>query len=88
MEGIFDYIAGELKNITAAIKQIDDFEKAFNRVCDMPQSCPMIYNEYVKEKGFRKQIVNYIVFYKDNEEEEEIQIVRVLYGMMDYASIL
>ncbi len=87
MEQIFDYIAVELCNPTAAIGQINDFEKAFENVCTFPESCPPINNEYVKEKSLRKLIVNnYIAFYriKDNE----IQVVRVLYGMRNYETLL
>ncbi len=87
MEQIFDYIAVELCNPTAAIGQINDFEKAFENVCTFPESCPYINNEYVKDKSLRKLIVNnYIAFYriKDNE----IQVVRVLYGMRNYEPFL
>ncbi len=87
MEQIFDYIAVELCNPTAAIGQINDFEKAFENVCAFPESCSPINNEYVKEKSLRKLIVNnYIAFYriKDNE----IQVVRVLYGMRNYETLL
>ena len=87
MVQIFDYIAVELCNPTAAIGQINDFEKAFENVCTFPESCPYINNEYVKDKSLRKLIVNnYIAFYriKDNE----IQVVRVLYGMRNYEPFL
>ena len=87
MEQIFDYIAVELCNPTAAIGQINDFEKAFENVCTFPESCPYINSEYVKDKSLRKLIVNnYIAFYriKDNE----IQVVRVLYGMRNYEPFL
>lgn len=87
MEQIFNYIAVELCNPTAAIGQINDFEKAFENVCSFPESCPYINNEYVKDKSLRKLIVNnYIAFYriKDNE----IQVVRVLYGMRNYEALL
>ncbi|MBQ3220946.1 MAG: type II toxin-antitoxin system RelE/ParE family toxin [Clostridia bacterium] len=87
MEQIFDYIAVELCNPTAAIKQINDFEKALENVCLFPESCPCIKNEYVKDKSLRKLIINsYIVFYRI--KEEEIQIVRVLYGMRSYENLL
>lgn len=87
MEQIFDYIAVELCNPTAAIGQINDFEKAFENICTFPESCPYVNNEYVKDKSLRKLIVNnYIAFYriKDNE----IQVVRVLYGMRNYEPFL
>lgn len=87
MEQIFDYIAVELCNPDSAIKQINDFEKAFKIVCAFPESCPKINNEYVKDKSLRKLIVNnYIAFYR--VKDNKIQVVRVVYGMRDYESIL
>ena len=87
MKQIFDYIAIELCNPTAAIGQINDFEKAFDNVCTFPESCPYINNEYVKDKSLRKLIVNnYIVFYR--VKDNEIQVVRVLYGMRNYELLL
>lgn len=87
MEQIFDYISVELCNPTAAIGQINDFEKAFENVCAFPESCPYIKNEYVRDKTLRKLIVNnYVAFYRIRDKE--IQVVRVLYGTCDYESIL
>ena len=87
MEQIFDYIAVELCNPSAAMKQINDFEKAFENICIFPESCPYIKNEYVKDKSLRKLVVNnYIAFYRF--KNDEVQIVRVLYGMRNYESLL
>ncbi len=87
MEQIFEYIAVELCNPTAAIGQINDFEKAFENVCIFPESQPYINNEYVKDKSLRKLIVNnYIAFYR--VRNNEIQVVRVLYGMRNYEDLL
>ncbi len=87
MKQIFDYIAVELCNPTAAIEQIDDFEKAFENVCVFPESCPYISNEYVKDKSLRKLMINnYIAFYR--VKNDEVQVVRVLYGMRNYEALL
>lgn len=87
MEQIFDYIAVELCNPSAALGQIDDFERAFESVCAFPESCPYINNEYVKDKSLRKLVVNnYIAFYRF--KGDEVQIVRVLYGMRNYEVLL
>lgn len=89
MDSIFDYIADELKNPDAALKQIDDFEKLFDTVCSAPLSCPLINNEFVKDPTLRKLIVNnYIAFYRPDAERERIEVVRVLYGMMDFKNLL
>lgn len=87
MEQIFKYISVELCNPTAAINQINDFEKAFNDICTFPECCPRINNEYIKDKSLRKLIVNnYIAFYRISENQ--IQVVRVLYGMRNYEALL
>lgn len=87
LEQIFSYISEKLCNPTAAIKQIEDFENALDTVCLFPQSCPFTENEYVKDRTLRKLVVNnYIVFYR--VKNEEIQVIRVIYGMRDYAKIL
>lgn len=87
MEQIFDYIAVELHNFTAAISLINDFEKAFENVCIFPESSPLICNEYVKDRSLRKLVVNnYIAFYRIRNNE--IQVVRVLYGMRNYETFL
>lgn len=87
MEQIFNYIAVELCNPTAAIGQINDFEKAFDNICSFPESCPFINNEYVKDKSLRKLVVNnYIAFYRIRDKE--IEVVRVLYGMRNYETLL
>lgn len=87
LESIFAYIAEELKNPTAAIEQINDFERAFESICAFPESCPLIDNEYVKDKTLRKLIVDhYIAFFRI--KDGEIQVVRVLYGMRNYQDLL
>lgn len=87
MEQIFEYIAVKLCNPTAALRQIDDFEKAFEKVCAFPECCPKADNEFLKDKSLRKIVVNnYIAFYR--VKNEEIQVVRVLYGMRNYAKLL
>lgn len=89
MENIFDYISSDLCNPSAASKLIGDFEDAFQTVCAMPFSGSRVNNEYVSDNTLRKLIVhNYIAFYRVNEDEKRLEIVRVLYGMMNFAEIL
>ena len=86
MESIFAYISEELKNPTAAVQLINDFERAFESVCAFPESCPPADNEYVNDKTLRKLIVNnYIAFFRI--EGKEIQVVRVLYGMRNFQDL-
>ena len=44
-------------------------------------------NEYVRDKTLRKLVVNnYIAFYRATDSE--IQVIRVIYGMRNFADIL
>lgn len=87
MQDIFQYISVNLSNPSAALRLIGDFENAFDRISSFPESCQLIQNEYVKDKTLRKIIVNdYLVFYR--VKNDEIQIIRVIYGMRDYESLL
>nr|DAI09309.1 MAG TPA: Plasmid stabilization system protein [Caudoviricetes sp.] len=86
---IYDYISRELGNPDAAQKLLDAFEKGLVQAREIPFSCPKIVNVPVKNKEIRKLIVeNYIIFYLANEQEKQIEVVRILYGMMDYHKIL
>ena len=84
---IFDYIAIELSNPYAAIEQINAFEKAFENICMFPESSPYISNQYVRDKSLRKLIVNnYLVFYR--VVGYEIQVIRILYRMRNYETLI
>ncbi|MCD7750275.1 MAG: type II toxin-antitoxin system RelE/ParE family toxin [Clostridiales bacterium] len=89
LEDIFRYISEELCNPSAAAALIDDIDESLDRVCLNPLMCPLVRSSLIKDKTLRKLIVkNYIVFYRPIEQKREIQVVRVLYGMMDYEKIL
>ena len=87
MEQIYRYIAVELCNPTAATKQMQDIKKAFENICTFPESCPLTNNEQLKDRSLRKMLVNkYIIFYRI--KNKEIHVVRIIYGMSNYESIL
>ncbi len=89
LEDIFRYISLELGNPAAAESLIDDMEDSLDLVCRNPWMCPLINSTLIKDKTLRKLVVkNYIIFYRLVEKRKEIQVVRVLYGMMDYEKIL
>ena len=59
------------------------------RLRSFPFSCNYVGEEYLRNKGYRKLIVdNYIVFYLLNEEKEQVVIMRVLYGKQKYENLL
>lgn len=87
LDKIFAYIYKDLSNPKAAIDLIYAFREAFDNLRYFPESNPLVYNEYVKDKSLRKLLIkNYIAFYRISGYE--IQIVRVLYGMSNYQILL
>lgn len=87
LDNIINYIYNDLSNPKAAIDLMNSFHKSFENLRYFPESNPLVNNEYVKDKTLRKLLVkNYIAFYRIRENE--IQIVRVLYGMSDYQTLL
>ena len=54
-----------------------------------PNSGSKIRNNLVKDKTLRKIIVKkYIAFYKTNDKEKTLSIVRVIYGKSNWEAIL
>ena len=89
LDDIFYYISEELKNKTAILNLIKKIKKSFDNICCFPQSCPLINNEYVKDNDLRKLVIdNYIAFYKIDNVNLSINVVRVLYGMSNWEKIL
>ena len=84
---ITDYISYVLLNPSASEKLVYEFLDALERISLFPLSCSLVQNELIKEQGLRKLIVQkYILFYKF--EENEIRVVRILYGMRNYSNLL
>lgn len=53
-----------------------------------PYSCSFVLDEPLKNKGYRKLIVdNYIAFYLVNETEKQVVVMRILYGAQNYENL-
>ncbi|WP_094606340.1 hypothetical protein SPSIL_029190 [Sporomusa silvacetica DSM 10669] len=89
LDEIYGYIFGMLSATIAADKLVDHMEKAIMRLKEYPFSCQKVLDEPLKARGYRKLIVdNYLVFYQVNEDQEEVVIMRILYGANKYQDIL
>ena len=88
MEATRDYIAGRLKNPKAAKKLMTALLKAISLLADNP------YMGAALEKFENTTDVRYfvvakqLVFYRVDEENSAIEILRVLDGRTDYLSVL
>jgi len=89
LDEIYGYIFGTLSATIAADKLVDHIEKAIMRLKEYPFSCQYVLDEPLKTRGYRKLIVdNYLIFYLVNEVEEQVVIMRILYGASHYQGIL
>jgi plasmid stabilization system protein ParE len=84
-----DYIAGELKNPTAADRLTDEAEAAICSLRDMPFVHPLVMDEFLAGQGIRLMPVrNYVMFYVVREESKMVTALRFLYGGQDWIAIL
>lgn len=89
LDKIYRYISEELFATSSAINILDRIEKEIMRLREFPFSCNYLVDEYLRNKGYRKLIVdNYIVFYLINEDNKQVVIMRALYGKQKYENLL
>ena len=86
---IAGYIKGELDNPKAASTFLDDVEKGYRNAVDNPRMYGLCYDERLRRKGYRKIIIkNYLLFYRVDEAQKTVFVVRVIYGARDYTKLL
>ncbi len=89
MDGILNYISEELCNTSAAR---DFFGKLFENigvVCSFPETGAFVENEYLTDKSVRKLLIdNYICYYKADETEKVIYILRIVYARRNQNEIV
>lgn len=89
LDRIYSYISQELYAEKAAINIVEKIETSIMRLKDFPFSCNYVADEFLKNNRYRKLIIdNYIVFYLVNEEEQQVIVMRVLYGRQKYQDLL
>jgi toxin ParE1/3/4 len=78
LDEIYSYIAEDLYNQSAADNLMEKIETNIMRLKDFPFSCSFVTDEMLKDRGYRKLIVeNYIAFYLVREEEMQVVVMRV-----------
>ena len=85
--GIKQYIKYNLQESEIAEKLISKIRKEINDLKDNPEIYTIIDDDIIRKLEIRKLIVdNYIIFYriKDND----IQIVRIMYGRRNWINLL
>jgi len=89
LDNIYSYISEELFAVSAAANILEGLETGIMRLKEFPFSCNYVADEFLRNKGYRKLIIdNYIVFYLIDEENKQVIIMRVLYGKQKYEDLL
>ena len=85
MDGIYDYIYSEFCDPAAAENIINEIETKVKRLADMPYSCPLVDDDLLKARGYRKLVINnFIALYIVSENINLVSIMRVVYGASNY----
>ncbi len=89
LDDIYRYIAYELVNEDAAENLMDRIESSVMRLKDFPLSCNLVADEMLRDKGYRRLIVdNYVAFYIVDKVGKQVVIMRVLYGRQKYQDLI
>ena len=89
LDEIYSYIANELLNEDAAENLMEKIENSILRLKDFPFSCGFVADEILKQKGYRKLVIDsYIAFYIVDEKEKQVVIMRVLFSRQRYQDII
>jgi addiction module RelE/StbE family toxin len=89
LDQIYGYISGKLSADIAAKSLLEKIESNVMRLQEFPFSCNYVKDDFLKNKGYRKLVVDsYIVFYIVDERKAQVIIMRVLYGAQNYLDIL
>lgn len=86
---IVKYIASQLSAPFSALDMMDLLEEAMTGLSDLPQRCPVVWDERLSQMGYRKLIVkNYVVFFSIDEKNKVVNVERILYVRRDWLRIL
>ncbi|MHB8077031.1 type II toxin-antitoxin system RelE/ParE family toxin [Desulfosporosinus fructosivorans] len=89
LEQIYSYISEKLFAENTADNLLVRIENTIMRLKDFPYSCSFVLEESLKNRGYRKLVLDrYIAFYLVDEMEKQVVIVRVLYGAQNYQNVL
>lgn len=85
----YSYIKYNLQEPLIAKKLIAKIREEINKLKDNPTIFAVIKDEIIQKRKIRKiKINNYIVFYKVNENNKIVEIVRIMYTRRNWTKIL
>ncbi len=89
LKDIYVYIKYSLQEPIIAKKLVDKLSKEIYKLEDNPTVYAIIKDEIIKKREIRKiKVNNYIVFYKVEEKNRIVEIVRIMYARRNWTKIL
>jgi len=89
IDEIVTYISRVLQNRQAAASFIDNVKICYRNIAESPFMYGLCSDERLRSKGYRKIVVkNYLIFYRVDEGQQTVFVVRVIYGARDYTKLL
>ena len=86
---IYSYIRYNLQEPTIAKKLEKRIREEVYKLEDNPTIYAIIKDEIIRKREIRKiKVNNYIVFYKVEENNSIVEIVRIMYGRRNWTKIL
>lgn len=89
LDDIVRYVAIELANQTAAADFLDKLQEVVEETCLFPESGFPVINRFSSNAGIRRKLIgNYTMYYLPDFAEEQILVLRIVYGKRDIDEIL
>lgn len=86
---IKNHIKYNLKEPNIARKLNKKIKEKIYKLADYPQLFEIIDDDFIRKMEIGKTLVdNYIIFYKVNENDKNVYIVRIMYGRRNWINIL
>ena len=87
LEKIIDYI--QTDNPDAALKLLEKIDESISQLKDFPYKGKSPKDDHLQSKDYRMLVVkSYLVFYVVNENDNEVEIRRILHGKRKYEFLL
>lgn len=84
-----EYIGNVLKNPIAVRRLLRSADEAIDALEEHPQRTPVVRDSFLSSMGVRMlKVQNYALFYRIDEAEKSVLILRFLYGNSDWAAAL
>ena len=86
---VLKYISEVLEAPRAAEDHYNELLETYNKLKENPFRRSLVQNKYLASKGVRSMNVkNYILFYKIDEDKNNVLLFRFLYSKRDWINIL